>query len=349
MEKEESEPKATNFMEKLRWEINDQGDHVLVKRQERGLDEATIESSSQEINAYYSEYNRKQEFQNNLYSGQWVISELGKFEVTEKNETEVKLKTEGDPISIPLTEVKKDIKINITVISLKGVFNLGAITFDINDSYDNILQTVSSLTELPTKYLVLYNNKVEMNYDFHLYSLDHTAENKIEVLVKEIENICLKRSSSRDYSWYDKKFVIGFKTPASIRISAIGFYRHYETNLPITYEFYAYEVDSDKNKVLKSSLTDILVNNDNCDQSTLIRKVSIPPFIATPENRYLFYVYFGGDSNTRSYYAYSCSDNVTSDDGLKFVFSRETEEGHRTETYSGHVPHIYYDLCSIYA
>jgi hypothetical protein len=347
---EGEKPAVKNFVERLHWIINETGDHVLVKKEERTKEDASVEATvNNEINAYYSEYDKKQDYMNNLYSGQWVFSEFGKHEILEINDGLIKLKTEGEPISIVSTEVRKEAGIIVTVISDKGVFPFGKISFDINMDYSGITNCISLLTELPTKFLrfFLRKTKEELTSDFHLYSLDFAEEQGIDVFVKELTTTCLTRTPYNSYSWSDKKFIIGLKTPTTIRINAVGFYRNYNS-APVTYEFYVYEEDTDLNRVLKSSLTDIVVTTDSVSSSTQTKKVSVPPFIATPDKKYIFMISYGADCSS-TYYGYSGSESMTSEDGLVFKFSRENEEGYRSDTGSGHIGQIYYEICSSFA
>jgi len=201
------------------------------------------------------------------------------------------------------------------------------------------------LNNLISEYLHISNENMEFYYKDNLlqderFETMEIAEGDTILLTWKItEEIIYKRSTSKDYSWYDQKNFIPFFVDKSILVSAFGFFRHTEASITAIYDLFLYEQKEDLSRKLVMSLVDVSVTASEVD-SYYVKKVSFTPIVLKGNVKYFAYVNYKF-ADMRTYFSY-CGTAVQTVSGVTFTFQDQTEPGFKSSSTSGHLPNIYF-------
>jgi hypothetical protein len=294
----------------------------------------------------HSEWNHNNEENHKVVSGDKVLFNDLKFIVDKIEDEKVYLKKEAEEesLSYEISQVKKILNLNFLILGVTKTFLLENIEVNYNES-------ISKLKEIISEYLMIPDNIINLNFKekaiecSYLYELEIKDMDTILVAFKTCEESKYVRSASRDYYWGDKKNLIPFNVNNSIFVTALGFWRNYNSTPLAQYDFFLYEYSGDGKKNLIASIMNVTVETNTCD-SQGIKKVELDkPVILKANVKYLAYVYYKLELNT--YYSYSCSPEQTVD-GVKFTFTDMVEPEHRVCSSGGHLPHIYFKIFNPY-
>jgi hypothetical protein len=337
-----------NFMDSLVWREGTNNKWYLDKRECQPVD-PVADQNTDFIEFEVGTYDRKEDTIYQINAGDFVISEMGKLVVNKIEEGQAFLQLENDEVPVPLTSVKKVIKVNVALVGKTKVTMLKDVEISLSQTFADLKSLVSEMIELPLTSMTLHIKDSEGKHvaveSEIIKDKDIKENDTVVVTFKEPTEVCAKRSASKDYSWSDKKNFIPFSVDKKIIINAFGFFRNYE-NKDALYDLRIYEVcPSTHQKKLILMVNNIQVSTSDVD-SLYVKKVDVTPFVAKPSHHYYAYVDFKLD-DMRTYYSYCGTQNI-SEDGVGFKFLDNTEEGHRNSNSSGHLPYIYFKTCNPY-
>jgi hypothetical protein len=332
------------FLDKLVWREGSKGKWYLNKRDCDQIEQPQ-ESSPDILNLDMGGYDAETVEDNKIHADDMVIAELGKLKVTKIEETNAFLQLEAEEIPVPLENCKKFIHLNFYVIGKTKTFQIEGVEININKSVEHIKTILSEYLSVPKDIMSLTFKNDQLNdNDVIIHTLDIKDKDNLFLTFKESKELLFKRSTSRDYTWTDAKNYIPFVVDKNIQVTALGFFRHYDS-VAAVYDFFLYEIVNGQ-KQLVSSLTNVKVQNSEVDSTMYLKKVNVQPFILKADVTYHSYFYFKLPE-MRTYYSYSGSDDQTVD-GVRFRILSLSEPGHRTNTSSGHLAHIYFKLHNPY-
>lgn len=338
----EIKPSGT-FLEKFSWKENPQGKWYLDKKQCTPI-ETDAADDLDIVTFEMAGYEAGQSEEQKIQSNDTVIGELGKHKVNKIEEGQAFLQLEAEELPVPLETIKKILKFNILIVGKTKTFLIDDFELDINKDIGHLKNLLAEYLSLIKELIFIYFKNEEKQDDVLISSLEITEGDTFVASFKSGEEICYKRSTSKDYTWYDQKNFIPFIVDKNIVVSAIGFFRHYD-NSPAKYEFFLYEVSESGNKILVSSLSDVKVNPSECD-SLCVKKVNISPVLLKANVKYYAYVNFK-DPSQRTYYSYyGTADQTIS--GVRFRMLDQSELGYRSSSTTGHLPYIYFKLDNPY-
>lgn len=266
----------------------------------------------------------------------------------ENNEIFIKLTDDSEKFIATKDVITKFLHLNALIVGKSKSFLLEKINININEDLSYLKGLLAEYLSVTKEILVVNYKGKEISETDKIHSLPEIKENDTFIIgFLKNEELLFQRSTSKDYSWNDRKNLIPFNVDKNIIITAVGFFRHTETNLSAIYDFFLYEVNGNGSKILLYSLSNIIVNSNDCD-GYYVKKVSISPTPIKANVKYYAYVYYKGNSDMRTYYVYTGNSEVTVS-GVKIRFFEVAESEHRCSTTSGHLPYIYFKFANPYS
>jgi len=218
------------------------------------------------------------------------------------------------------------------------------IELPINQTIGFVKDLMSDYLGIPKDIFQIYYKEEKKEDDVVLHTLDVAENDTFIIAFKEGEEICYKRSTSKDYTMSDQKHCIPFTVDKSIVITAVSFFRSYDNVLSM-YDFFLYEVDGSGPKTLLTMLNAVKVMPSDCDAYNA-KKVPIDPVELKPNVKYHAYVNYK-IPDMRTYY--SCNGTATQTiSGVTFKLLDDSESGHRVSSTSGHLPYIFFKINNPY-
>jgi len=323
-------PKGTWYLDKNECSQNDKNDHNEPEFVNFDMENEAKEESEEKI----AQYDK--------------IFYNSKIHTVESIEEDFVLIKEGENENFPVTMdlIKKYIKINALIVGKTKTFLMENLNFNINHQISNFKLLLSEYLSISSEIILLYHNSKELPEGEKLGNYEVKEGDTIVVGFVKNEELIFKRSSSKDYSWYDRKNIIPFTVDKNITVTAFGFFRHYDSNFPAIYDFFLYEVNESGVKKLIYSSNNLTVNGSEVDDY-FVKKVPISPTNIKANVKYYAYIYYKGNSDMRTYYVYCGSSEVTVK-GVKIKFLEYNEPDHRSSSTSGHLPYIYFKLSNPY-
>jgi hypothetical protein len=328
---------SQSFLNNLIWKESTKGKFYLDKRECQPV-ESTSETEPEIICFDMDGFEIEKDNQN-INSGDWVISELGKSEVSKIEENQVFLKLGEEEIPLPLENVRNKINLNFLILGKTKNHFIEGVPFSLKTEISEIKKLLSEYLNISADPIEISHKDKTLSNETILHTLEINENDTLLVSFLHKDEFIFKRSQSKDYSWYDQKNVIPFTVDKSILVYAFGFWRHTDSVLS-SYDFTLYEEKADGSRVLITQLNNVKVMPSECD-SNYVKRVPLPKEILLKgETKYKAYVYYK-ISDQRTYFAYSGSSEQTFE-GVKFKFTDTVEDGHRCSSTSGHLPYIYF-------
>jgi hypothetical protein len=322
-----------NFLEKLLWKENAKGKWILGKRECLNVEGSEIEETdiiTFDMAGYDEENTDK------IAEGQFVLSEMGKLKVNKIEEGQAFLQLEeGEPIPVPLETVRKFINVNIVLLGKSKNHLLENFSIDINSSPQTFKSNLSERINIREEDINIYHNEKKLECEY--FHLSEIKDGDTLLVGFEQPEFVYKRSTSRDYSWYDQKNLIPFIVDKSIIVSAFGFFKHTDT-MPSIYDLFLYEITESDDKILVLSLQNVKIMPSECDSDMYVKKVSFKPIILKANVKYYAYVNYK-ISDQRTYHCYYGTADQTIG-GVRFRILDAYQEGYKSDTTRGHLPYI---------
>lgn len=340
----ENSPTKNNFLQKLVWKESSYGKWYLGNRECQPADGG--ETHDPEIITFdMGGFEESVENDTKVNVDDPVISEMGKYLVTKIEENQVFLKMDPDEVPVPLDTVKKVININYIILGKTKNYIL-------EKNPINICHSVSTLKSKIAEYLTITPEMISLSFkekvlsdDTYIHNLEIAEGDSFLIGFNQNELSIYKRSTSRDYSWYDQKNFIPFIVDKTIIVSAFGFFKHTDTAQAI-YDFFLYEKKDDGSKLLILQMLNVKVLPTECDSEMYVKKVTCTPTILKENVNYHVYVNYK-ISDMRTYFAYYGTADQTVN-GVRFRMLDGNESGYRSSSTSGHMPYIYFKLYNPY-
>jgi hypothetical protein len=329
--------KSQSFLNNLIWKESNKGKFYLDKREC-----LPVESSSEnepEILCFDMDGYEEEKVNHNINSGDWVISELGKSEVSKIEEDLVYLKIGEEEVPITIENVKNKLFLNFLILGKTKNHFIEKIPFSLKTEILEIKKNLSEYLNISADPIEISHKDKILSNETILQSLEINENDTLLISFLQKDEFIFKRSQSKDYSWYDQKNVIPFTVDKSVLVYAFGFWRHTDS-VPSTYDFTLYEEKEDGSRILVTQMSNVKVMPSECD-SNYVKRVQLPKEILLKgEVKYRAYVYYK-TSDQRTYFSYSASSDQTFE-GVRFKFTDTVEDGHRCSSTSGHLPYIYF-------
>lgn len=328
---------SKTFLNNLIWKENNKGKFYLDKRECQPVEVSS--ETEPEIICFDMDGFEIEKVNHNINPGDWVISELGKSEVSKIEEDLLFLKIGEEEIPVSIDNVKNKIFLNFLILGkIKNHF-IEKIPFSLKTEILGIKKILSEYLSISADPIeISHKDKIVPNETI-LHSLEINENDTLLISFVQKDEFIFKRSQSKDYSWYDQKNVIPFSVDKSILVYAFGFFRHTDS-VASTYDFSLYEEKEDGSRILVTQMSNVKVLPSECD-SNYVKRVPLPKEILLKgETKYRAYVNYK-ISDQRTYFSYSASSDQTFE-GVRFRFTDTVEDGHRCSSTSGHLPYIYF-------
>jgi hypothetical protein len=333
---------------KMIWKEGPHGTWYLAKREYQTTDTNTIDEP--EFINFDLVNEDKPDEEKTFNENEKVIVDSKMHTIASMENDEIFIKLTDDSEKFPTTKdlINKFLNFNILIVGKTKTYLLEKIKLNINDDFSYLKGLLAEYLSIPKDILIINYNTKEISETDKIFSLPELKEGDTFVIgfVKNQE-LFFQRSSSKDYSWYDRKNLIPFVVDKNIIITAVGFFRHYESNMPAIYDFFLYEIDINGSKKLINSLSNVTVNANECD-AYYVKKVTISPTHIKANVKYYAYIYYKGNNEMRTYYVYNGNNEVIVN-GIKIRFFDAFQSDHKCSTTTGHLPYIYFKFDNPYS